>query len=283
MRIPWRATLDVLIDELCRHLVHPPTEDDLEDIRISRIVEKEIQRKTSVGRQIGKSPSSSDLMTKERAQELVAPNPDNAMRIREALVLLNEVRALLPSRSPREQDLRLSVREIRELTGSLDSLDESLVRYPDQEGREGLARFVEKGGLFGSIVGKHVASALRGEPVFLHSSGNTFEEGRYRRFAVKRVATIQHLYGVGRVKGVRMFCELEDVNDPNEKADDRIMSWLKKDQKLARKYLKDRNLPERDARHYKAVIDGLRPDLPRGFLKDRDFPQAFLKCIELRQ
>ncbi|CAN0604195.1 unnamed protein product, partial [Ectocarpus sp. 12 AP-2014] len=79
---------------------------------------------------------------------------------------------------------------------------------------EGLARFVEPGGLFGPMMGEHIASVIRGESKYKGSSGYTFEEAWRRRFAVKRIATIQHVYDVSRKKAIEMFCDFYEKDDP---------------------------------------------------------------------
>jgi hypothetical protein len=99
-------------------------------------------------------------------------------------------------------------REIAIFSDDLDRLDSNEVRYPELEGREGLTRLVERGGLFGPILGRHIAEVIRNQSNLKRGQQNSFEDGRIRRWTVKRIATIEHLYAVSLEKAVAMSAKV---------------------------------------------------------------------------
>lgn len=91
-------------------------------------------------------------------------------------------------------------------------------------------------------------------------------EGWERRYAVKQVATIQHLYAVGERKAVEMFCDNKYPDDPDATAVERVLKWVKRDRKRAKTRLTEETLSLEDVRHLEGMARGLRPDLPKGLL-----------------
>lgn len=159
-------------------------------------------------------------------------------------------------------------------TDSLDSLERRLIRYPQQEGREGLARLVEHGGLFGPVFGAHLAAVIRGEHKLKAGTQSTFREGRERRYAVKQIATIEHLYGTSRAEAVRLYAAVAFPDDPEARRDERVRKWVERLQAEAKKKLMEPELTDRDARHWHTLIVGLRPDLPLGYLRGQAYPKG---------
>lgn len=262
MRIPWFASIDAMVDELNRHLPEPVTKPP----------------EKGQTRSIGILDASSDAAEGGRRD----PTPED--QFRQAAEKLLEARELLSSL----RNLSLThdfdtVREHRLRYASLNDLDKSELRYPAVEGREGLALFVERGGLIGPAMGQHIASVLRGTHKFKPGPQYSFEEGRGRRFVVKRIATIQHLYATGTRKAVEMFCDHYIEDDPEVTAPDRFEKWVKQDKKAARQMLDRNDLSERDRRHFHSTLDGLMPDLPRGFLTGQPFPNAFEQALATRR
>src|SRR6056297_3410940 len=183
MRIPWRATIDTLIDELSQYIDMP-----IQEARADRSKE---------GRGVLEFTKEESALNEPQAQVKLA-----IKHLSEAREQLEDIRSFRVRnyQSPPERETDSSDFDYMDL----DRLDARQVRYPDQEGREALARFIEKGGLFGPILGQHIADVLRGDVKFKSGLQLTFEEGRHRRFAVKRIATIKHLYAVGTDKAVKM-------------------------------------------------------------------------------
>lgn len=259
MRIPWLATLDALIDELNGYLDPPVSELPEEPLR-GRGVKEALK-------------GNAETQPAQRT-------PEEDLRV--AVEKLFEVRELLDASHAIGASVEHTPRLVEQRTMSLDVLDEAEVRYPRLDGREGLARFVEHGGLFGPIMGRHIASALRGTHKFNRGTQYSFEEGRYRRFVVKRIATIQHLYGVGYRKAIDMFCQHYVDSDPDVRAPGRFEKWLKEDRKKAREALSNDNLSERDQQNYNGFLAGLLPNAPRGLLKGQPFPDSFEKALKTR-
>ncbi len=253
MRIPWIATIDALTDELSQYLDMP-------------------QQETSA---IRSTEARGVLDRTEEKKPLNQPQTQIKLAIEhlsEARQQLEDIRSfkVRSYQSPPEREADFSDFDYMDL----DCLDARQVRYPDQEGREALARFIEKGGLFGPILGQHIAEAFRGNAKFKPGLQSTFEEGRWRRFVVKRIATIQHLYDVGRATAVEMFCAAEHVDDEAGAAFDRFIQWVKRDQRQARIEIEKSNLSKRDEKHFLSTIHGLHADLPRGHLKGHEYPDA---------
>jgi len=261
-RVPWLASIDALVAELNRHfpeLVTKPQE----------------KGKT---RTLGILDVISDAPEGGRRE----PTPED--QLRQATERLIEARELLSSLRvsyiPRDHD---SVIEYRLRFASLDDLDEDELRYPALEGREGLALFVERGGLIGPAMGRHIASVIRGAPKFKSGPQYSFEEGWWRRLVVKRIATIQHLYAIGMRKAVEMFCDHYIEDDPDATAPERFAKWLQLDRREAQEKLERDDLSERDRRHFRTILDGLMPDMPRGSLKGQPFPEAFEQALRTRR
>jgi hypothetical protein len=262
MRLPWLATLDALIDEINSHLDKPVESLPKPQTRALGIRE--------FANSDNRTPPSQNSSSAE---------------LQSIVVKLLEARDLLNLSRLKWHELGIPLQEAHRYTMSLNDLDESEIRYPALTGREGLARFVEPGGLFGPVLGKHIAAAIRNEEgMFGRGHQVTFEEGRKRRFTVKRVATIQHLYAVGYKKAVAMFCNQYLDGPDAQGAIERVEKWVSKDRKLARQRLEEVDLSDEDRRHFSAVLSGLRPDLARGALKGQPFPQAFEQAVsEKRQ
>lgn len=157
-------------------------------------------------------------------------------------------------------------------TAALDDHERRMIRYPEQEGREGLARIVEQGGLFGPVFGAHIAAVIRGEHKLTAGTQSTFDEGRKRRYAVKQIMTIAHLYDISVAAAIRSFAEITYPDDPEEKNNERLKKWVQRLQAEARKELSRPELLDEDARGLQAFLTGLRPDLPRGFLLGQTYP-----------
>ena len=250
MRIPWIATLDALINELTSHL------DKAAINELSKSRELGVRRARGAFPQ-SPPPQLNDIDAGPQGQLLAAVQALNA--VREAL---NFAAYVFPCH-PLDHRMR---------TSSLEDIDERWIRYPDFEGREGLARLIEKGGVFGPVLGDHIASVIRGENKFKSGTQTTFEEGRARRYAVKQVATIQYLFAVGREKAVDMYCSHAFPNDPSDTARGKVLQWVKRDEKFAKKKLVDVNLSEKDSQHYRQVLSGNYPDLASGILKGKTYP-----------
>lgn len=45
--------------------------------------------------------------------------------------------------------------------------------------------------------------------------------------------------------------------------------------KQAKSGLGRTDLSDHDKRHYEAIVNGLYPNLPKGYLKGKDYPEAF--------
>ncbi len=252
MRIPWLATLDALVEELERHV----------DKRVFDVSLRDCDSPDGKGRGVLHIlQNNSSVFT---AQDHIRSAIQNLLDAR--CDLENIPHEALPSKgNQRDRQSRIS---------DLDSLEERLIRYPDLEGKEGVARLVERGGLVGPLLGAHIATVIRGEASLKSGSQSTFDQGRERRFAVKRIATIQHLYDVGLKKAVLMFCDAQDGEDPDATAIGKYEQWVKRDRRAAKKRLEDVSLSERDVGHFKAILDGLHPDLPRGILRGQPYPDA---------
>lgn len=261
MRMPWIATLDALIEELNKHLPTPVAKSASKPDRgpIS-VIEVALE-----GAQLPASQSSTDGDLRRAIETLSAA--------REILVRASDWELAPDDLPPRQISMR---------NQSLATIDKREVRFPDKEGREGLALFIEQGGLIGPIMGAHIANVIRGTHKFKTGPQYDFEQGRWRRFVVKRVATIQHLYSVGLRKAVVQFSQHFGDDDPDEKAPDRFEKWVKDDRKIARRMLADPDLPAVDHRHYQSILDGLCGHIPKGALKGKEFPQGFEEALRSR-
>lgn len=252
MRIPWLATLDALTEELNRHLDNPVAD-------------------------VGKTASSPPQGEGRGVLEILGNRPSDVTlqdRIQSAIKHLLEARRDLED-VPHSAMLSVeNVRDIGNFFSDLQNLEQRLVRYPDMDGKEGLARFIERGGLIGPVLGAHIAAVIRGQANLKPGVQLTFDEGRKRRFAVKQIATIQHLYEVGLRKAVAMFCDAAGFDDPDATAFGRHEQWVKRDRRHASRLLENGNLPVRDELHYKAILNGLHPDISRGLLKGQPYPEA---------
>lgn len=250
MRIPWIATLDALIDELTSHLDK------------AAIDELNKSRELGVRRARGAFPQSPP----PQLIDIEASPPDQLLELVQALIAVRKSLDLVALEKPFQNS------DYRMRQSSLDEIEESWVRYPDLEGREGLARLIEKGGLFGPILGGHIANVIRGESSLKSGTQLTFEEGRTRRYAVKQVATIKHLFAVGRERAVDMYCSNAFANDPKDTARDRVLQWVKRDSKEAKRELEGGKLSARDTQHYRTILSGLYASLPHGILKGKTYP-----------
>lgn len=250
MRIPWIATLDALINELTSHLDKAAIDE------LSKSRELGVRRARGAVPQ-GRPPQLHDIDASPQDQLLEAVQTLAAVRED-----LNFVANVLPF-----QELGHLMR-----VSSLDEIEERWVRYPDLEGREGLAGLIEKGGLFGPILGGHIASVIRGKNKFKSGTQPTFEEGRKRRFAVKQVATIQYLFALGREKAVEMYCSHAFPDDPEDTARERVLQWVKRDTKEAIRELEGGRLSARDTQHFRTIRFGHYPDLASGILKGKAYP-----------
>jgi len=124
-------------------------------------------------------------------------------------------------------------------------------------------------------MGQHIAAVIRGEPVFKPGEKLTIERARRRRFAVKRIVTIGHLYGVGVGTAAKWFCEAEGIDDVNGDAAIKHKDLVRDMKKQAKSGLGRTDLSDHDKRHYEAIVNGLYPNLPKGCLKGQDYPEAF--------
>lgn len=149
-----------------------------------------------------------------------------------------------------------------------------MIRYPEQEGREGLAHFVERGGLFGPKFGAHIAAVIRGTKKLKAGTQSSFREGRERRYAVKQIMTIVHLYDTSTAAAIRAFAAIAFPDDPEARADERLRKWVERLQGEAQQKLSGSVFPVEEASHWQAFFGGIRPDLPRGYLRGRTYPDG---------
>ena len=159
-------------------------------------------------------------------------------------------------------------------TATLERLEQRMIRYPEQEGREGLARFIEKGALFGPIFGAHLAAVIRGEKTHDAGTQSSFDQGRERRYAVKHIMTIKRLYAISTAAAIRAYAPLVVPDDPEDRAEGRLGKWVTRLQKEARQKLAGPALSVKETLHWKGFIDGVRPDLPSGYLRGRSYPDG---------
>lgn len=261
MRIPWIATLDALIDELNQHLPVP----------VPRQPERRGRVPLSV---IGIVPVAG-------LTGATAPSPDDTLRdVIERLLAVR--RTLMDTAQDAHWQKNTNPRQWMNNWSLLPNVDASEVRYPEFEGREGLALSLEKGGLIGPVLGQHIASVIRGTYKFKPGPQYSFEEGRWRRLVVKRIATIQYLYALGLRAAVGLYRDHYVDDDPEATAPDRFERWVKEDRKMARSRLAADDLPPEDQRHFQAILDGICPHLPRGALKGRTFPEGFNDALKTR-
>lgn len=250
MRIPWIATLDALIEELTSHL------DKAAIDKLNKSRELGVRRTRGAIPQT-RPPQLNDIDASPQEQLLAAVQTLTAVRKSLDLVALDKPFQHL------EHRMRVS---------SLDEIEERWVRYPDLEGREGLARLIEQGGLIGPTLGGHIASVIRREYSFPSGSNSTFEEARYRRFTVMQVASIIRLFAVSRSKAIEMYCAHYFPDDPNDKAHPRVLQWVKRGTAEAKSKLNAGSLSARDTQHYRTILSGLYPDLASGILKGKTYP-----------
>lgn len=259
MRIPWIATLDALIDEISQYVDEPEasTPEPVQDVRTSAGVIEflPVDKEMSAPDHLPQQPTILDVLQGLR-------------EIREVMNSLSWTNAVPRSADPRYLDL---------VSGSLESIEEQRLRYPDLGGREGLARFIEPGGLIGPLMGQHIAGVIRGVIRFDRGQQTTYEDGRVRRWTVKHIATIRHLYDVGLDRAINMLCDAEQIDDPEGKVSQKYREWVRRDIRDAKNRIAKNDLSERDRHHYSAIIHGLHPDFPRGHLKGQTYPNALKK------
>jgi len=134
------------------------------------------------------------------------------------------------------------------------------------EGKEGWARLIEHGGFIGPAIGAQLAAIIRGEKKFRRGQSSSWNEERERLFAVKRIATIEHLFSVGTAKAIIMYCEQYYPNDPSDSKIGTVTSWVKRQRKRANGCLKNPDASERDLKSARKILNGLCSDQPKGVL-----------------
>ncbi|MCR8724978.1 hypothetical protein [Frigidibacter sp. ROC022] len=145
-----------------------------------------------------------------------------------------------------------------------------------------MARLIEQGRLFGQEISLRLAAVIRGEFKFAPGPKLTFEQGRERRYAVKQVATISHVYGISLDDARDVYCSAQKSHDAEGRLLGRVQEWVKSDRKAAKKALANQDLPESERAHHPAVLLGLCPELKKGLhnLKKQPYPSALRKLLD---
>lgn len=252
MHLPWIATIDALIDSLQAERDFENTPDQAFSARPT---------------EMGVDP---------RIKMEVIPPPEEVdvqVQLMRAIGDLEKLRSdirriayLLPY-DPVE-------RRVQGRTAALASIEQRMIRYPDQEGREGLARSIEKGALIGPTFGAHLAAVIRGEKKLASGTQSSFEEGRERRYTVKRIMTIKRLYDLSTAAAIRAYSSITFPDDPEDRAEARLRQWVTRLQKEACQKLADPALCEKETSHWLGFFNGVRPDLPSGYLRGRTYPDG---------
>jgi hypothetical protein len=142
--------------------------------------------------------------------------------------------------------------------------DNKCTRDMRLEGKQGWARLVENGGFIGPAIGAQLAAIIRGEKKFRQGQSSSAEDERERLFAVKRVATIEHLFSVRTATAIIMYCEHYYPDDPNDSKNGTVTSWVKRQRERANGCLKDPDASERDLKSARKILNGLCSDQPKG-------------------
>lgn len=241
-KLPWSAVLEALLEDICRYSGIEPHDPILsEKVRALRGV------------------THPYLATPDRCENLAGED-----------LLIESYKDLQKAKSKLELAF-LMLEKGAALRGAnsqysdnpgINNLDHRVLRAMKLEGREGWARIIENGGYFGPKTGQKLAASLRKEATFSAGQGSSLEEERKRLFAIKRVATIQHLYGMGLKNAVVFYCSNNFLEDAEDKKFETVLSWVKRRRKTAKEELKRSDLAERDRRNYQGILTGLCPDAP---------------------
>jgi hypothetical protein len=241
-KLPWTALLEALLEDICRYSGIEP-QDPIPSLKVERL---------------------------RGATHPALATPDNRANLTGEDLLIESYKDLQRAKYKIEHALLMLGRDatlggVNDLYGrnpGINDLDQQVLRTMRLEGREGWARIIENGGYFGPKTGQKLADFLRKEATFSAGQGSSLEEERERLFAIKRVATIQHLYYLGLKKAVTFYCLNNFPEDVEEKKFETVLSWVKRRRKTAKEELGRSDLAERDRRNHQGILTGLCPDAP---------------------
>ena len=229
-------------------------------------------------------PTIDALIASLRAERDYRSWPDGTRSIEPDDVQDQLIRAISDLERLRDQIQQIAIlleanadplqRRVLGRTAALDDHERRMIRYPDQEGREGLARYIEQGGFFGPVFGAHIAAVIRGEQKLTAGTQSTFDEGRKRRYAVKRIMTIAHLYDISTAAAIRAFAAIHYPDDPEVRIEERLRKWVQRLQTEAKKEIVRAELSDDEARGWQAFLTGLHPNLSRGYLRGQTYPEG---------
>lgn len=175
----------------------------------------------------------------------------------------------------------ISIHEQSELSSSVSRNDDRINSRMRLEGKEGWARLIQHGGFIGPATGAQLSAIIRGEKKFRKGQSSSSEEERKRLFAVKRVATIEHLFSVGTKKAIGMYCDFYHPDDPSASKVETVISWVKRQRKRANETRNNPVSTKRELRNAETILNGLCIDQARGVLRGQpvDKLEAYLRSI----